>query len=541
MNKLLILAAVAAAAMACDPATLSAPDEPPAWVVDGPLADATDELGMTPPVEPGMAFHRIALRWDAPPTVQFRARARAADGTWGAWLPVEETWAEEGMHVGRVDVADSSQAWQLQVDPPAAAELVSFIESEVLSGELETPPEETYDPSEEAVEVPDLGDFVDLDLEQPLPQEGVPEDGFEQFIEKSRPAIVSRSAWGARAPRCSYGGHRPNRMTIHHTVTPNNDSMSAAARVRQIQAFHQSGRGWCDIGYHFLVSRDGRVFQGRPHDRLGAHVANNNTGNVGISFLGTYTSANPTAAQLQAAARVVQWLGTSYGIARDRAHVKGHRQYGGTSCPGDRLYARIGDIVNMARQGGGAPAGGGGAASPPPAAPPAAAQDGVLTGIIYVGNNTDQRVSGATVRLGNQTVRTGADGLYQFRVRPGAYAVQVSKAGWLTATSTRQDVRSGHTRWASVGLRRAPADQPTGTLVGVVYRAPDDSQRLANATVRLSTGQTVRTNDHGVYRATVRVGDVRVTASLAGYREGNVTRTVARNTEVWGSVGLQRN
>ena len=59
--------------------------------------------------------------------------------------------------------------------------------------------------------------------------------------------------------------------------------------------------------------------------------------------------------------------------------------------------------------------------------------------------------------------------------------------------------------------------------------------------MRLSTGQTVRTNDHGVYRATVRVGDVRVTASLAGYREGNVTRTVARNTEVWGSVGLQRN
>jgi hypothetical protein len=528
------LLAALALLWACEPATLSAPEEPPSWVVDGPLAEAIDELGVTPPVEPGTPFNRISLRWDAAAPVQLKARARSAEGTWGAWRVVEAVWSEEGMHVGKVELGEQGVAWQLQVDPPSAAEGVTFIEGEVLSGELETPEEVVYDPSEEQVEVPDLGDFIELDLEEPLPVEGgIPEDGFEQFIEKSRPAIVSRAQWGARRARCSYGAHRPNRMTIHHTVTPTNDSMSAAARVRQIQAFHQNGRGWCDIGYHFLIARDGRIFQGRPHDRLGAHVANANSGNVGVSFLGTFTSANPSAAQLEAAARVVRWIGTSYGIARDRAHVKGHRQYGGTACPGDRLYARLADIVRMSRQGNA----GGGAAAPAPA-PPA---QGVLIGVIHVAGDTDRRISGATVRLGDQTVRTGADGIYRFRVSPGRHTVRVSKDGWQTANSTAQDVRAGHTRWASVGLRRPPADVPTGTLVGVVYEAPDDSRRLAGATVRLSTGQSVRTNDHGVYRATVRTGDVRITATRNGYREAAVTRTVTRNAEVWGSVGLRRN
>ncbi|MCB9546288.1 MAG: N-acetylmuramoyl-L-alanine amidase [Myxococcales bacterium] len=526
---------LAALVAACDPGALRAPDEPVNWVVDGPLADATDELGVTPPVEPGLPFNRVALRWDAPEDISFQARARAADGTWGPWTPVERTWSEEGMHVGRAELPADSRAWQLQVAPAEAAERVSFIEAEVLTGELETPPEETYDPAEEATPLPDLGELIDLDLDEPLEVEGVPEDGFEQFIEKSRPAIVSRASWGARAPRCSYGSHRPNRLTIHHTVTPNNDAMSAPARVRQIQAFHQSGRGWCDIGYHFLVARDGRVFQGRPHDRLGAHVANANSGNVGISFLGTYTSANPTAAQLRSAAAVVRWIATSYNISRDRTHVKGHRQYGGTSCPGDRLYARLPDIVRMSRQadGGGNAGGGGGNAAPAP-------QDGVLTGIIHVNGDTDRRIAGATVRLGDRSMRTGADGLYRFRVPPGRYSVRVSKDGWQAGTSSTQDVRSGHTRWASVGLRRPPAAQPTGSLVGVVFQAPDDTRRLANATVRLSTGQTVRTNDHGVYRATVRAGDVRITATKTGFREASVTRTVPRDGEIWGSVGLRR-
>jgi len=70
--------------------------------------------------------------------------------------------------------------------------------------------------------------------------------------------VNGRSVCGARAARCS-SSHRPNRVTIHHTVTPTHDRLSPQARLRQIHSYHQDVRGWCDIGYHFLVSRDGQA------------------------------------------------------------------------------------------------------------------------------------------------------------------------------------------------------------------------------------------------------------------------------------------
>src|SRR5262245_9594630 len=109
--------------------------------------------------------------------------------------------------------------------------------------------------------------------------------------------IHSREEWGGRAPRCS-SATQPTRAAIHHTVTPNNDSLSPQARLRQIQSYHMDTQGWCDIGYNYLVSRDGRVWRGRGATTLGAHASGANTGNVGISFLGTYTSASIGSAQM---------------------------------------------------------------------------------------------------------------------------------------------------------------------------------------------------------------------------------------------------
>jgi hypothetical protein len=164
--------------------------------------------------------------------------------------------------------------------------------------------------------------------------------------------IFSRADWGAKAPRCASGTMTPNRTTIHHTVTPTNDSMSPQARLRQIQAFHMFTRGWCDIGYNYLVSRDGRVWRGRGAKTVGAHVENNNTGNVGVSFIGTYTSTAPTETQMCNAAKLLRRLHEDFsGISLNRTDVKGHRQLGQTSCPGTALYNRIDKILRKARGG----------------------------------------------------------------------------------------------------------------------------------------------------------------------------------------------
>lgn len=161
--------------------------------------------------------------------------------------------------------------------------------------------------------------------------------------------IVSRESWKARATKCtSADSTKRYRIAIHHTETPGDNP---AVRVRAIQAFHMDTRGWCDIGYHFLVANDGTIFEGRPYPLLGAHTAGNNSGNIGVSFIGCFHSkgcdamppTTPPAAMLESAAHLLGTLRQLEGIALSEATVKGHRDHKGasTDCPGDFLYAKI--------------------------------------------------------------------------------------------------------------------------------------------------------------------------------------------------------
>ncbi|MCP4503994.1 MAG: hypothetical protein GY822_29065 [Deltaproteobacteria bacterium] len=174
---------------------------------------------------------------------------------------------------------------------------------------------------------------------------------------------ISRAAWGARSRNCG-SAHTPNRLTVHHTYIPNNDSLSMAARVRQIQAYHIDNKGWCDSGYHFLVGQDGEVYQGRYENRTGAHAGGANRDNVGVSYNGNFTDAPPSARMFRAGANILRALADEWSIPLDRDHVKGHREVGttGNSCPGDAFFPILGDLVQMARGDVNAPA------PPPPAA-----------------------------------------------------------------------------------------------------------------------------------------------------------------------------
>lgn len=55
--------------------------------------------------------------------------------------------------------------------------------------------------------------------------------------------------------------------------------------VKEIRQWHKN-QGWEDIGYHFVIRRDGRVEKGRPVDNVGAHVAGYNSTAVGVCLVG---------------------------------------------------------------------------------------------------------------------------------------------------------------------------------------------------------------------------------------------------------------
>ena len=118
-----------------------------------------------------------------------------------------------------------------------------------------------------------------------------------------QPHIVSRGEWGADESLVSgtpsYAAVR--RVSVHHTVSPNNDP-NPEATLRAILSYHTRSNGWDDVGYNFLVDASGRIYEGRSarqgaapgEDRngnlvVGAHTANNNSGTVGVALLGTFT------------------------------------------------------------------------------------------------------------------------------------------------------------------------------------------------------------------------------------------------------------
>jgi N-acetylmuramoyl-L-alanine amidase len=146
------------------------------------------------------------------------------------------------------------------------------------------------------------------------------------------PMPAHDAAWEAQAPE------RPWRwIVIHHSAT---DAGSATA----FDAYHRNGRHWDELGYHFVIgngggSADGAVEVGSrwPKQKWGAHcrVGDNEEYNyfgIGICLVGNFDKRRPSEAQMQALARLVEYLAARYRI--DESHVIGHGSVGDTRCPG---------------------------------------------------------------------------------------------------------------------------------------------------------------------------------------------------------------
>jgi hypothetical protein len=161
-----------------------------------------------------------------------------------------------------------------------------------------------------------------------------------------KPDVQSRSAWGAKPAAKPYEPMLADRITVHHTETEQAMSREAAINEMQvIQSFHQHGRGWIDIAYHFIIDGTGQIWEGRPLVVVGAHVKNKNDGNIGISLMGDFhrpKNNKPTAAQFKSLIALARWLSATYNIPVD--HILGHRDQEQTACPGDILYARLGEL-----------------------------------------------------------------------------------------------------------------------------------------------------------------------------------------------------
>lgn len=70
-------------------------------------------------------------------------------------------------------------------------------------------------------------------------------------------------------------------ITIHCSATRPHQNIGR----KEIRRMHIN-KGYRDIGYHYIIRRDGSVQAGRPVTQQGAHVKGHNTGNIGICLIG---------------------------------------------------------------------------------------------------------------------------------------------------------------------------------------------------------------------------------------------------------------
>ncbi len=117
-------------------------------------------------------------------------------------------------------------------------------------------------------------------------------------------------------------------LVIHHSVT------GPIADPELIARYHIEHWDWPGIGYHFLVSGDGTIYQTNELETVSHHAASVNPVGVGICFLGDFTEEVPSSEQLWAGAHLVAWLLQELGLDLDAA--RGHREFMQTSCPGDQ-------------------------------------------------------------------------------------------------------------------------------------------------------------------------------------------------------------
>ena len=119
-------------------------------------------------------------------------------------------------------------------------------------------------------------------------------------------------------------------LIVHCSATPEGKDYS----VDTIRQWHLQ-RGFSDIGYHYVIYRDGSIHIGRDESIIGAHCTGHNTNSIGVCYIGGCASDGKTpkdtrtTEQKQSLVKLLKELKTKY----PQASIHGHRDFSSKACP----------------------------------------------------------------------------------------------------------------------------------------------------------------------------------------------------------------
>ena len=116
-----------------------------------------------------------------------------------------------------------------------------------------------------------------------------------------------------------------DKITVHCSAT----KPSKNDDVNSIRKMHKD-KGWSDIGYHAVITRDGYMQKGRSENRMGAGVKGHNENNIHICMIGGIDENgkacdNFTPEQYDTLRVVVNDYTSRYGVKMK--NILGHRDY----------------------------------------------------------------------------------------------------------------------------------------------------------------------------------------------------------------------
>ncbi|MGC4106611.1 MAG: SH3 domain-containing protein [Thermomicrobiales bacterium] len=180
------------------------------------------------------------------------------------------------------------------------------------------------------------------------------------------PTIVTRQGWGANENYRfdTYGEIWPSEYeTVTHAIVHHTDTSTAqdpVVAIRSIYYYHAVDQGWGDIGYNYLVDKNGRIYEGRygGQNVIGGHSYEFAIGSSGICIIGDYQVSPPSNISVAGLVAILSWvvrdldpLGSGpIQEASNLPTIAGHRDVNATTCPGNMLYYDLPDIRSMVAQ-----------------------------------------------------------------------------------------------------------------------------------------------------------------------------------------------
>lgn len=142
--------------------------------------------------------------------------------------------------------------------------------------------------------------------------------------------IVGPKTWAQLGVVISQTTRSINEIIVHCSATAEGKDFTVA----DIKRWHLA-RGFSDIGYHYVIYRDGSVNKGRSDSVVGAHCTGHNTHSIGVCYIGGCMTDGKTpkdtrtTAQKEALIKILKELKAKYPTAK----IYGHRDFANKACP----------------------------------------------------------------------------------------------------------------------------------------------------------------------------------------------------------------